>query len=49
MMEELKAQAERFGTDVRIGEATKVILSRDQKKTHEIIINHEKKGFKMHF
>ena len=45
MMEELKAQAERFGTDVRIGEATKVILSKDQKKNHEIIINHEKKIF----
>ena len=45
MMEELKAQAERFGTDVRIGEATKVILSKDQKKNHEIIINHDKKIF----
>ena len=29
MMEELKAQAERFGTDVRIGEATKVTFAKN--------------------
>ena len=43
MMIQLQKQAERFGTDVRIGEATKVVLSKNQKKNHEIIINHEKK------
>ena len=43
MMEELKEQAERFGTDVRIGEATSVIFSEDPNKNHEIVIDHEKK------
>ena len=38
MMEELKAQAERFGTDVRIGEATKVKFSKNGNDLHEITI-----------
>ena len=42
MMEELKAQAERFGTDVRIGEATKVKFSKNGNDLHEIKINHDK-------
>ena len=41
MMEELKAQAERFGTDVRIGEATKVNFAKNSDDLHEVIINHE--------
>ena len=45
MMEELQEQAERFGTDVRIGEATSVIFSEDPNKNHEIVIDHEKKIF----
>ena len=45
MMEELKEQAERFGTDVRIGEATSVTFSKDPDKNHEIVIDHEKKIF----
>ena len=44
-MEELKEQAERFGTDVRIGEATSVIFSKNPNKNHEIVIDHEKKIF----
>ena len=42
MMNELKQQAERFGTDVRIGEATKVNLTKESEGYHEIIINKEK-------
>ena len=42
MMEELKAQAERFGTDVRIGEATKVKFSKNGNDLHEITIDHDK-------
>ena len=42
MMEELKAQAERFGTDVRIGEATKVAFSKSKDDLHEITIDHDK-------
>ena len=42
MMEELKAQAERFGTDVRIGEATKVTFSKSKDDLHEITIDHDK-------
>ena len=41
MMLELKEQAERFGTDVRIGEVTNVILSSDKKDFHEIEVNNE--------
>ena len=37
MMEELKAQAERFGTDVRIGEVTNVKLSSEINDFHEIV------------
>ena len=42
MMEELKVQAERFGTDVRIGEATKVAFSKSKDDLHEITIDHDK-------
>ena len=42
MMEELKAQAERFGTDVRIGEATNVKFSKSENEFHEVTINHDK-------
>ena len=42
MMEELKAQAERFGSDVRIGEATNVKFSKDANYLHEITIDHDK-------
>jgi thioredoxin reductase (NADPH) len=41
MMLELKEQAERFGTDVRIGEVTNVTLSSDKKDFHEIEVNNE--------
>ena len=41
MMLELKEQAERFGTDVRIGEVTNVNLSSDKKDFHEIEVNNE--------
>tara|TARA_B100001063_G_scaffold141167_1_gene131897 strand:- start:6972 stop:7916 length:945 start_codon:yes stop_codon:yes gene_type:complete len=41
MMLELKEQAERFGTDVRIGEVTNVSLSSDKKDFHEIEVNNE--------
>ena len=44
-MEELKEQAERFGTDVRFCEATSVIFSEDPNKNHEKVIDHEKKIF----
>ena len=42
MMEELKAQAERFGTDVRIGEATNVKFSKSESEFHEVTIDHDK-------
>jgi thioredoxin reductase (NADPH) len=42
MMNELKQQAERFGTDVRIGEVTKVNFTKESKGYHEITINNEK-------
>ena len=42
MMNELKQQAERFGTDVRIGEATKVNFTKESEGYHEITINNEK-------
>ena len=42
MMEELKTQAERFGSDVRIGEATNVKFSKDANYLHEITIDHDK-------
>ena len=43
MMLELKEQAERFGTDVRIGEVTKVNLSDNKNSYHEVLINDETK------
>ena len=43
MMLELKEQAERFGTDVRIGEVTNVKLSSEINDFHEIVINNETK------
>ena len=43
MMLELKEQAERFGTDVRIGEVTNVKLSSNINDFHEILINNETK------
>ena len=42
MMNELKQQAERFGTDVRFGEATKVNFTKESDGYHEITINNEK-------
>ena len=43
MMLELKEQAERFGTDVRIGEVTMVNLTDNKNSYHEVLINNEKK------
>ena len=43
MMIELKEQAERFGTDVRIGEVTKVNLTDNKNCYHEVLINNETK------
>ena len=43
MMLELKEQAERFGTDVRIGEVTKVNLTDNKNFYHEVLINNETK------
>ena len=42
MMEELKQQAERFGTKVRNGMVTKVELSKKTGKTHTIIVDNTK-------
>ena len=42
MMNELKQQAERFGTDVRIGDVTKVNFTKESEGYHEIVINNEK-------
>jgi thioredoxin reductase (NADPH) len=42
MMEEFKAQAERFGSDVRIGEATNVKFAKSENELHEITIDHNK-------
>ena len=42
MMNELKQQAERFGTDVRIGEVTKVNFTKEFEGYHEITVNNEK-------
>ncbi|MEC8367281.1 MAG: thioredoxin-disulfide reductase [Bacteroidota bacterium] len=43
MMLELKEQAERFGTDVRIGEVTMVNLTDNKNSYHEVLINNETK------
>ncbi len=39
MMEDLKQQAERFGTEVRFGIATKVEFSKEKGGIHKVIIN----------
>ena len=41
MMMELKEQAERFGTDVRIGEVTKVNFTDNKDDYHEVVVNNE--------
>jgi thioredoxin reductase (NADPH) len=41
MMMELKEQAERFGTDVRIGEVTKVNFTDNKDEYHEVVVNNE--------
>jgi len=41
MMEDLKAQAERFGTEVRFGLATKVEFSNEIGGIHKVIIDEE--------
>ena len=41
MMIELKEQAERFGTDVRIGEVTKVTFTDNKDDYHEVVVNNE--------
>ena len=41
MMMELKEQAERFGTDVRIGEVTKVNFTDIKDDYHEVVVNNE--------
>ena len=41
MMMELKEQAERFGTDVRIGEVTKVNFTENKDDYHEVVVNNE--------
>ena len=41
MMMELKEQAERFGTDVRIGEVTKVNFTDKKDEYHEVVVNNE--------
>ena len=41
MMTELKEQAERFGTDVRIGEVTKVNFKDNKDEYHEVVVNNE--------
>ena len=42
MMEELKTQAERFGSDVRIGEATNVKFAESENELHKITIDNNK-------
>ena len=41
MMMELKEQAERFGTDVRIGEVTEVNFTDSKDDYHEVVVNNE--------
>ena len=43
MMEDLKNQAERFGTEVRFGMVTEVILSSEVGGIHEIVVDGSKK------
>ena len=42
MMEELQKQAERFGTDVRIGQVTKVELNSEKGRMHTVTIDENK-------
>jgi thioredoxin reductase (NADPH) len=42
MMEDLKVQAERFGTDVRFGLITKVDFSKEEGGTHKVVIDENK-------
>jgi thioredoxin reductase (NADPH) len=42
MMQELQKQAERFGTDVRIGQVTQVKLNSEKGKMHTVIIDENK-------
>ena len=39
MMQELQKQAERFGTDVRIGHVTRVELNSEKGKMHTVTID----------
>ena len=41
MMVELQKQAERFGTDVRIGLVTKVVLSEKQGGIHKVTVDNK--------
>ena len=41
MMMELKEQAERFGSDVRIGEVTKVNFTDNKDDYHEVVVNND--------
>ena len=43
MMEDLKNQAERFGTEVRFGMATEVVLSSQVGGIHEVVVDGSKK------
>jgi len=43
MMEDLKNQAERFGTEVRFGMVTRVVLSSEVGGIHEIVVDDSKK------
>jgi len=43
MMEDLKNQAERFGTEVRFGMVTEVVLSSEAGGIHEIVVDGSKK------
>ena len=43
MMEDLKNQAERFGTEVRFGMVTEVVLSSEVGDMHEIVVDGSKK------
>jgi len=42
MMEDLKNQAERFGTEVRFGMVTKVEFSENEGEIHKVEVDHEK-------
>ena len=43
MMEDLKNQAERFGTEVRFGMVTEVVLSSEVGGIHEVVVDGSKK------